>query len=353
MAVRRWHLRTAPDKLRVVGRDIGPICKGFMQRLSAILIFVCATLLSAGDLTAASPLYWSDGGLIHRSALDGTGVESLVSVFSNGGIALDIVGNRMFWTDDQPRVPLGPTGVIRRSDLNGAMPVDVLPDIERPIGIALDLAGGKMYWTSTDNTIRRANLDGSGVEPLIRQDSIAQLSGIALDLVHGKLYFSYVNPLIDNLFPGGIGRANLDGSNVETIVSALGQPLGVAVDTAGNGVYWSDAMSAAGGGAIQAANLDGQQQRTLLAGLDTPFGVALDLAERDIYWTDVETGKIQRTSMSGVLPFFQDVVVGLTAPTAIAIIPEPPTSIMAAPALILAAAIFLIRKRISVASVRQ
>ena len=155
------------------------------------------------------------------------------------------------------------------------------------------------------------------------------MSGIALDLVHDRLYFSYVNPLIDSLFPGGIGRANLDGSNVETIVSGLGQPMGVALDTAGNGVYWSDALSMAGGGAIQAADLDGQQPRTLLAGLDTPFGVALDLAQRDIYWTDKGTGKIQRTGMAGVLPFFQDVVVGMTAPTAIAIVPEPASLMLA------------------------
>ena len=61
----------------------------------------------------------------------------------------------MFWTDDEPRVPVGPTGVIRLANLDGTVPIDVLPDIETPIGIALDIARGKVYWTSTDNTIRR------------------------------------------------------------------------------------------------------------------------------------------------------------------------------------------------------
>jgi hypothetical protein len=33
------------------------------------------------------------------------------------------------------------------------------------------------------------------------------------------------------------------------------------------------------------------------------------------------TGKIQRTVMSGILPYFQDVLTGLTSPTAIVIVP--------------------------------
>ncbi len=35
-------------------------------------------------------------------------------------------------------------------------------------------------------------------------------------------------------------------------------------------------------------------------------------------------GKIQRTVMSGMLPYFQDVLTGLTSPTAIVIVPTLP-----------------------------
>ena len=58
--------------------------------------------------------------------------------------------------------------------------------------------------------------------------------------------------------------------------------------------------------------------------LDEAYGVALDLAEQQVYWTDMVTGKIQRTVMSGILPFFQDVLTGLTSPTAIVIAPPRP-----------------------------
>ena len=51
-----------------------------------------------------------------------------------------------------------------------------------PQGIALDVTGRKMYWTDwgTD-TIRRANLDGSGVEDLVTT-GLVDPWGIALYL---------------------------------------------------------------------------------------------------------------------------------------------------------------------------
>jgi hypothetical protein len=61
-----------------------------------------------------------------------------------------------------------------------------------------------------------------------------------------------------------------------------------------------------------------------LGGLNEPYGVALDVAEENVYWTDKGAGKIQRTVMSGILPFFQDVLIGLASPTAIVIIPTLP-----------------------------
>jgi sugar lactone lactonase YvrE len=156
---------------------------------------------------------------------------------------------------------------------------------------------------------------------------ISDIAGIALDPIRDKLYFTYINPLLDSLLTGGIARADLDGSNLELIVGGQGKPVGIAVDAAGGGIYWADAMSvspAGGGGAIKAADLDGHNQRTILGGLNEPYGVALDFAEQYVYWTDMGTGKIQRTVMSGILPFFQDVLTGLSSPTAIAIVPTLP-----------------------------
>jgi sugar lactone lactonase YvrE len=201
-----------------------------------------------------------------------------------------------------------------------------------PAGVALDARRGRIYWSdlgdvNNASAIFSANLDGSDVQKLASGMFISDIAGIALDPIHDKLYFTYINPLIDSLLTGGIARADLDGSNLEPIVGGQGKPVGIAVDAAGGGIYWADAMSISpggGGGAIKSADLDGHNQRTILGGLNEPYGVALDLAEQNVYWTDMGTGKIQRTVMSGILPFFQDVLTGLTSPTAIVIVPTLP-----------------------------
>jgi hypothetical protein len=176
----------------------------------------------------------------------------------------------------------------------------------------------------------RRILDGSDVQKLVSGVFISEIAGVALDPIHEKLYFTYINPLLDSLMTGGIARADLDGSNLEIIVGGQGKPIGIAVDAAGGGIYWADAISispAGGNGAIKAADLDGHNQRTILGGLNEPYGVALDLAEQSVYRTDMVTGKIQRTVMSGILPFFQDVLTGLTSPSAIVIVPTLPGDI--------------------------
>ena len=47
-------------------------------------------------------MYWTDGTQhkIQRANLDGTRVEDLVTGLSDtSGIALDVVGGKMYWTD--------------------------------------------------------------------------------------------------------------------------------------------------------------------------------------------------------------------------------------------------------------
>jgi hypothetical protein len=93
------------------------------------------------------------------------------------------------------------------------------------------------------SAIFSANLDGSDVQKLVSGVFISDVAGIALDPIHDKLYFTDINPLLDSLLTGGIARAELDGSNLEHIVGGQGKPVGIAVDAAGGGIYWADAMA--------------------------------------------------------------------------------------------------------------
>ncbi len=92
----------------------------------------------------------------------------------------------------------------------------------------------KMYWTKAGtHHIQRANIDGSNVEGLVTVGSEYRgLKGIALDVAEGKMYWA-------NWHDGKIQRADLDGSNVEDLVTGLrdlgGIALGTSVDRGGGG----------------------------------------------------------------------------------------------------------------------
>ena len=70
-----------------------------------------------------------------------------------------------------------------------------------------------------------------------------------------------------------IQRSNLDGSNVQDVVTGLNNPFGIALDVAGGKMYWTDA----GTDKIQWANLNGSDVEDLVTGLDTPASIALGI----------------------------------------------------------------------------
>ena len=89
---------------------------------------------------------------------------------------------------------------------------------------------------------------------------------------------------------GEIQRANLDGSQVQTIVSGLDEPEGIAVDAAGGKVYWTESES------VKRANLDGSQVESL--GTVLGSDLALDVSEGKTYLANWK-GTIYRTGLGG------------------------------------------------------
>ena len=223
---------------------------------------------------AGGKMYWMDWGTkkIQRANLDNSNVEDLVTQRLEGpnGIALDIVGGKMYWTDEG-------TKKIQRANLDGSNVENLVTSgLISPGNIALDVAKGKMYWTDYDtDKIQCANLDGSNVQDLITQGLRAPW-GIALDVVGGKMYWT-------DWVTEKIQCANLDGSNVQDLVTQkLDSPWGIALDVAGGKMYWShmDWNSNQAGwenGKIQRANLDGSNVEDLVTGLHNPEGIALGI----------------------------------------------------------------------------
>lgn len=194
-------------------------------------------------------LYWSDreGMRVMRASLDGSNIETLVDT-SQGearpgkdprkwcvGIALDIDGGKLYWTQKGPdnagqgrifrtnlEIPKGQTPASRK-DIE--LLFDQLPE---PIDLDLDLANRIMYWTDRGdpprgNTVNRAPMDsasGSNTEPEIVFTHLMEGIGLALDLKGGRMFVTDLG--------GSVYTANLDGSDKKALFFAEGNLSGIA-----------------------------------------------------------------------------------------------------------------------------
>jgi DNA-binding beta-propeller fold protein YncE len=134
------------------------------------------------------------------------------------------------------------TSSIQRANLGGpTSDVIVSTSPMQPGGIALDLLHGKVYWTKNDapSNISRANLDGTSLETFLSGPAAGQsfgsLFGIAVDAADGTIYFSDESA-------SRIYRSNLDGSSVVDITPAsviVLRPHGLALDLSAGQLYWA------------------------------------------------------------------------------------------------------------------
>jgi hypothetical protein len=175
-----------------------------------------------------------------------------------------------------------------------------------PDGIVVDVEAGHIYWTNmgnptaNDGSIERAGLDGSNRRTIVAEGGTFTPKQLQLDKKGGKLYWSDREGM-------RVMRANLDGSQIETLVDTSqgdARPgrdakkwcVGIAVDHDGGHVYWTQkGPDNAGEGRILRAGLEipkgeGPATRTdievLYADLPEPIDLDLDLGNRLIYWTD-------------------------------------------------------------------
>jgi hypothetical protein len=236
------------------------------------------------------PMLWVDGGGIY--ALVGADVERFAPSVDNA-LNITVAGDNVYWTEKTG----DSGGTVNSANLDGSGVTELVSILAVPMGIAVDVAGSKLYWTNSRGRIQSANLEGKGIKNLIQD--LPKPMDIALS--GGNVYWTQAN--------GSIRFVNLTTKKTIRNISTGAQSAGSLV-IADEKVYWTE-KTGDSAGTINSANLDGTGAKQLISIDAVPMGIAVDTQRENIYWTDT-AGRIQSANLDGSV--IQDVVEGLGSP---------------------------------------
>ncbi|PHH61172.1 hypothetical protein CDD81_695 [Ophiocordyceps australis] len=143
-----------------------------------------------------------------------------------------------------------------------------------PDGIDISVSAGKMFWTSmgipsaNDGSILSANLDGSDIKTIVAPGKVHTPKQLVVDEKNNKLYYADREGM-------RVFRCDFDGSNIETLVQAADWKdgdakakqtnwcVGVAVSPATGKFFWTQkGYSKSNKGRIFCANIDFKKGET-------------------------------------------------------------------------------------------
>ena len=228
--------------------------------------------------SAANKLYWTNSDLqIQTATLKGEDISTVIQLEE------DILeetkkncssSNTFFFFF----IPFWQTG-------GGCSTETVRINLTSPTDIAVNTADGRLYWTEFSGRIRRVNLDGTGLGTLLPEIG----SPYGITVAGDKIYWA--EEIDEN--SGKVQRANLNGTKVETLATVQGLPTGISIDTAAGKVYWANSL-----GGIQRTDLNGGEVEAVVSGISSPGDFVLIPGAQPTIPTTPETPAITGATVS-------------------------------------------------------
>ncbi|XP_040330903.1 low-density lipoprotein receptor-related protein 1B isoform X2 [Herpailurus yagouaroundi] len=183
--------------------------------------------------------------------------------------------------------------LIGRQKIDGTERETILKDdLDNVEGIAVDWIGNNLYWTNDGHrkTINVARLEkASQSRKTLLEGEMSHPRGIVVDPVNGWMYWTdWEEDEIDDSV-GRIEKAWMDGFNRQIFVtSKMLWPNGLTLDFHSNTLYWCDAYY----DHIEKVFLNGTHRKIVYSGkeLNHPFG--LSHHGNYVFWTDYMNGSI-------------------------------------------------------------
>ncbi|MEU7139035.1 hypothetical protein ABZ942_06265 [Nocardia sp. NPDC046473] len=246
------------------------------------------------------------------------------------GIVYDETAGRIYWTnmgapDFDPALPLDDNnydfspknGSIESVALDGTDRRQVLPVGALTTGKQLDadFVAGQLYWSDREGRrVSRVGVDGTGLTDLVVNpatgDQADECVGIAVDPAGNALYWTQKGPAKGGR--GRIFRANLvmpEGqtaaarTDIEVLWNHLPEPIDLWLDTTNGYLYWTDRGAEPAGNTLNRAPIPargepGGDPEILARGFAEAVGLAVDLEAGLAYVADLG-GSVRAVALDG------------------------------------------------------
>jgi DNA-binding beta-propeller fold protein YncE len=183
---------------------------------------------------------------------------------------VDVFSGRLYWTEESTRTVRSAT--LEGLDVQTLFTSPLEPSGDLPIGMAINPTEGRVYWANLQsNRIRYVGLDGSnpGILPI---PAGASPYALAVDDVNQLLYWT-------SSFEKRIYRTDLATQTSEVVLTDsanLPSMFGLALDPQDGKIYWTDRDVPS----IRRANVDGANIETVVTGETGTFfrDIQIDVA---------------------------------------------------------------------------